>query len=154
HPEVDVKLRKSRLAHGVGDASSLRLRQAWRNHAFSCSQPDRECYGDVSTTEPLEHDATCAKYCILTRSIAERKIAAGQLELRMKAVRLAFCSLLPQVVAVALGFTQASPVPLINNPLVPTSVRPGGGAFTLTVNGTGFVAGSVVNWNRVSLTTT
>ena len=31
-----------------------------------------------------------------------------------------------------------NPIPLINNPLVPTSVAPGDGGFTLTVNGTGF----------------
>jgi FG-GAP-like repeat/IPT/TIG domain len=41
----------------------------------------------------------------------------------------------------------ANPVPLINQPLVPDAVAPGGAGFTLTVNGTGFVAGSVVDWN-------
>jgi len=40
-----------------------------------------------------------------------------------------------------------NPVPLVNYPLVPAAVAPGGSAFTLTVNGTGFVSGSVVNWN-------
>ena len=52
-----------------------------------------------------------------------------------------------------------SPVPLINQPLVPTSVAPGSGAFTLTVNGMGFVSpgfaqGSVVTWNGSSRETT
>jgi hypothetical protein len=42
---------------------------------------------------------------------------------------------------------QSNPVPFVNQPLVPTTVAPGSPAFTLTVNGTGFVAGSVVNWN-------
>src|SRR5215467_12663414 len=37
-----------------------------------------------------------------------------------------------------------NPVPLINQPLVPETAAPGGPGFTLTVNGTGFVAGSVV----------
>jgi hypothetical protein len=41
----------------------------------------------------------------------------------------------------------ANPVPLVNQPLIPASVAPGGGGFTLTVNGTGFVQGSTVNWN-------
>ena len=41
----------------------------------------------------------------------------------------------------------ANPVPLINQPLSPDVTTPGGAAFTLTVNGTGFVSGSVVNWN-------
>jgi hypothetical protein len=47
-----------------------------------------------------------------------------------------------------------NPVPLVNQPLVPTSVVPGAPGLTLTVNGTGFVATSVVNWNGTSLSTT
>ena len=49
---------------------------------------------------------------------------------------------------------QSNPVPLINQPLVPDAVAPGGQSFTLTVNGTGFVSGSVVQWNGVALATT
>jgi hypothetical protein len=37
---------------------------------------------------------------------------------------------------------------------LPTSVKPGTAGFTLTVNGTGFVVGSVVNWNGNPRTTT
>jgi len=40
-----------------------------------------------------------------------------------------------------------NPVPFVNQPLVPASVLPGAKAFTLTINGTGFVSGSMVNWN-------
>jgi hypothetical protein len=47
-----------------------------------------------------------------------------------------------------------SPVPLINQPLVPSSVAPGNAAFNLTVNGTGFVHGATVQWNGVPLATT
>jgi hypothetical protein len=56
----------------------------------------------------------------------------------------------------ALGGTAQSqnPVPLINQPLVPDAVAPGKSGFTLTVNGTGFVSGSVVNWNGTPLATT
>ncbi len=53
-----------------------------------------------------------------------------------------------------LALAQSNPVPLINNPLVPDAVAPGGPSFTLTVNGTGFVSGSTVNWNGVPLATT
>jgi hypothetical protein len=42
---------------------------------------------------------------------------------------------------------QSNPVPLVNQPLLPASVKPGSTGFTLTVNGTGFSSGSVVNWN-------
>jgi hypothetical protein len=47
-----------------------------------------------------------------------------------------------------------NPVPLISLPLIPTAVVPGAAAFNLTVNGTGFVPGSVVQWNNSPLTTT
>jgi hypothetical protein len=48
----------------------------------------------------------------------------------------------------------ANPVPLINQPLAPDAVAPGGAEFTLTVNGTGFVSGSVVNWDGSARATT
>jgi transcriptional regulator with XRE-family HTH domain len=44
-------------------------------------------------------------------------------------------------------------VPLINQPLVPDTAVPGGAGFTLTVSGTGFVSGSVMNWNGSPMTT-
>ena len=40
-----------------------------------------------------------------------------------------------------------NPVPLVNQPLVPGAVKPGGAGFTLTVTGTGFVSGATVHWN-------
>ena len=40
-----------------------------------------------------------------------------------------------------------SPVPIVNQPLVPDVIPPGSGSFELTVNGTGFVSDSVVYWN-------
>jgi hypothetical protein len=51
-----------------------------------------------------------------------------------------------------------NPVPFVNQPLVPDAVAPappGGPGFTLalTVNGTGFVPGSKVNWNGSPRTT-
>lgn len=49
---------------------------------------------------------------------------------------------------------QNKPVPYIDLPLAPTSVRPGSSAFTLTVNGAGFVSGSTVYWNGSARTTT
>jgi len=42
---------------------------------------------------------------------------------------------------------QTNPVPLVDNPLSPSSAAPGSPGFTLTVNGTGFRANSVVKWN-------
>jgi FG-GAP-like repeat/Abnormal spindle-like microcephaly-assoc'd, ASPM-SPD-2-Hydin/FG-GAP repeat len=52
----------------------------------------------------------------------------------------------------ALSYAQA-PVPFISQPLVPDATAPGGPQFILTVNGTGFVANSVVNWNESALAT-
>jgi hypothetical protein len=42
----------------------------------------------------------------------------------------------------------------LNQPLVPASTAPGGAAFTLTVSGTGFVSGAVIDWNGSPRTTT
>src|SRR5215469_11666034 len=47
-----------------------------------------------------------------------------------------------------------NPVPLINQPLVPDALKPGGAGFTLTVNGTGFASGATVKWNGSPLATT
>ena len=44
-----------------------------------------------------------------------------------------------------------SPVPFVNQPLVPDSSAAGAVQLTITVNGTGFVSGSVVSWNGQSL---
>src|SRR5258708_39726840 len=62
----------------------------------------------------------------------------------MKRFTLAAFSVIVFLATSLLG--QSNPVPFVNQPLVPTTVVPGSGAFTLTVNGTGFVSGSVVNW--------
>jgi len=52
----------------------------------------------------------------------------------------------------ALTFPINNPVPTITS-TSPTSATAGGTAFTLTVNGTNFIASSVVNWNGTALTT-
>lgn len=43
--------------------------------------------------------------------------------------------------------TLLAQVPFVNQPLVPTSVKPGGNGFTLTVSGTGFSRRAGVEWN-------
>ena len=48
-------------------------------------------------------------------------------------------------------FGQNNPVPFVNLPLNPGAVTPGSPGFKLTVNGTNFVKGSVVNWNGSAL---
>src|SRR5215467_4805236 len=52
------------------------------------------------------------------------------------------------------ALSTSNPVPVINVPLVPDTQHPGALGFTLVVNGTGFVAGSVVKWNGSARTTT
>jgi VCBS repeat protein/centrosomal CEP192-like protein/ASPM-SPD-2-Hydin domain-containing protein/FG-GAP repeat protein len=49
---------------------------------------------------------------------------------------------------------EQNPVPEVAQPMIPASMAPGGAGFTLTVNGTGFVSASVVNWNGVARATT
>jgi len=72
--------------------------------------------------------------------------------IRRAAVFVIFLSL--SIALSAADSFAANPVPLINQPLVPTTASPGGAAFTLTVNGTGFVNGATVNWNGSARTTT
>jgi hypothetical protein len=56
-------------------------------------------------------------------------------------------------VPMSFGQTAPQPIPLINNPVVPTSAPPGGAGFTLTVNGTGFASGATIDWNGSPRTT-
>jgi hypothetical protein len=53
----------------------------------------------------------------------------------------------------AVSFTVNNPVPTITT-ISPTSATAGGASFTLTVNGTGFVSTSVVNFSGNARATT
>src|SRR5260221_8356194 len=66
------------------------------------------------------------------------------------AIALVFVS----IVSHSTPLLAANPVPIINQPLVPGTAAPGGNAFSLAVNGTGFVSGSSVEWNGSPRTTT
>src|SRR5208282_6587074 len=58
--------------------------------------------------------------------------------------RIFFC--LAVMLAGATAHAQTNPSPYLY-PLFPAATQPGGPAFSLTVTGTGFVSGAVVNWN-------
>jgi hypothetical protein len=60
--------------------------------------------------------------------------------------RLHFACLFLVLVS-TMTLAKSAPVPLLYQPLVPTSVAPGSGGFTLTINGTGFASDAVANWN-------
>ena len=47
----------------------------------------------------------------------------------------------------AFTMAKSNPVPSVNQPLSPDAAKPGGPAFTLTVQGAGFVSKSMVQWN-------
>jgi len=51
------------------------------------------------------------------------------------------------------GASTNNPFPQISQPLLPTSVAPGGGPFSLELYGTGFTSSSTVNWNGTALVT-
>ena len=61
-------------------------------------------------------------------------------------------SLLAAALVLAQGGT--NPVPLINEPLVPSALPPNIAGKVITINGTGFVSSSVVKWNGTALPTT
>ena len=64
------------------------------------------------------------------------------------------CAALILLFAAACLTGSAQSVPFIDQPLVPTAIKDGGPGFTLTVNGGGFVAQSVVLWNGSPVATT
>lgn len=89
-------------------------------------------------------------------------VSSGQLDLAVSAADIASGATVSLVVSNPApgGGTSGSQTLTINNPapalasLLPSSATAGGPAFTLTVNGTGFVPTSVVRWNGVDLVTT
>jgi hypothetical protein len=72
------------------------------------------------------------------------------MEIPMKQFQL---SCLFQILWAIAATAQVNPAPLVNQPLVPAAVAPGHAAFTLTVNGTGFVPHSTIYWNGVKQAT-
>jgi hypothetical protein len=68
----------------------------------------------------------------------------------MKFFQVPWCMAL---ISASVCFAQSNPVPFINQPLVPAAVEPAGPGFKLTVNGAGFVNGSIVDWNGTPLAT-
>lgn len=82
-----------------------------------------------------------------------RQHSAG-MSIRIPGVFSLLIAVLTVLTLVTAAATAQNPVPFIDQPLVPDAVAPGGSAFTLTVNGAGFVASSTVNWNGSPLTTT
>jgi len=58
-----------------------------------------------------------------------------------------------QLYGIDVSIAAVNPVPVLTS-ISPTSGTAGGAAFTLTVNGSGFYAGSVVRWNGSNRTTT
>jgi large repetitive protein len=63
------------------------------------------------------------------------------------------CVLLAAALSASTAFSASNPVPYVDI-LSPVSVHPGSTSVTLTLNGTGFVSTSVVEWNGTALTTT
>jgi hypothetical protein len=60
---------------------------------------------------------------------------------------IAFAVFVSMTCTAAFGTITTNPVPYIDQPLLPAASAPGGSAFTLTVNGVGFVSTSTVLWN-------
>lgn len=84
----------------------------------------------------------------MTRNFSSQHFSLNHLSLALLTALLLAIAMLP---AVALA---QNPVPLINQPLIPDAVVPGGESFELTVNGSGFASNSVVNWSGHARATT
>jgi FG-GAP-like repeat/Abnormal spindle-like microcephaly-assoc'd, ASPM-SPD-2-Hydin len=98
-----------------------------------------------------------ARTDFLGRVFGRAEIAMKQARLRFSAIAVSLLAALLIVFGSLTVFSNdalaQNPVPFINQPLVPDATAPGSAGFTLTVNGTGFVSGSVVNWNTTALAT-
>jgi hypothetical protein len=81
------------------------------------------------------------------------KASAGRLSGAFRTLPIAL-AIVVVVVACGTVFAANNAVPSIDLPTVPSAAIPGGAGFTLTVNGAGFVNGSVVNWNGSPRVTT
>ncbi len=77
-----------------------------------------------------------------------------RVEIRVLHGYVLLLAVLAVFVLLAASAIAQNPVPFVDQPLVPDATAPGGPGFTLTVNGAGFVAGSVVNWNGSPRATT
>ncbi len=66
----------------------------------------------------------------------------------------AFTLTLTAMIVLSLVASALAQVPYLYGPLQPGQKAPGAATFTLTVYGTGFASGAVVNWNGKPLTTT
>lgn len=75
------------------------------------------------------------------------------MSLRMTRWAVSFLLLAAGLAIPSIAAATSNPIPFLN-PLTPDAAAPGGPAFTLTVTGTGFVSGSMVNWNGSPRTTT
>jgi hypothetical protein len=103
-------------------------------------------YGDFSETNdcpnPLPANGTCTVQVVFTPT---------HLLISNGAVLLVSFASADSPLAVSLNGTGEKPsnnaVPLVLQPLVPSSVAPGGSGLTLQVNGDGFDSHSVVRWN-------
>ncbi len=97
--------------------------------------------GDASQTNTC--GLTLAKGASCTISVSFSPAASGARTGSVTVTDVALDS--PHVIAVS-GFGLGNPVPLVNQPLLPTSALPGTPGLNLVVTGTGFVPGSVVYW--------
>ncbi|HMY71664.1 MAG TPA: pre-peptidase C-terminal domain-containing protein, partial [Blastocatellia bacterium] len=95
-------------------------------------------------------------------SVQTTFVTSSQLTAQIPAGLIASGGLLPVVVfnpppvggtSNSVNFSVTNPAPAITN-INPTQVTAGGGAFSLTVNGSGFVPGSIVRVNSADRTTT
>jgi len=75
------------------------------------------------------------------------------MHLRVLGRVLLFAMCFPLLTVPSRANSSPNPVPFLN-PLLPSAGVPGGSTLTLMVTGTGFVSGSVVDWNGAALTTT
>jgi hypothetical protein len=144
-PSVESSLSTSSLVFApqtVATAGAAQTVTLSNIGALSLSIAGVVASGDATQTNNCGATLGVGANCVIT--IAFTPAASGARSGAMTVTDSAPDS--PHVVAIS-GFGLPNPVPMVYQPLIPTAVQPGGPGLTVTVNGTGFLPGSAVDWN-------
>ena len=151
-------------APGGGTSASIQFTINNPNIAITSLTPSSATAGGPAFTLTVNGSGFASGSVVTFNGVAKPTtfISATQLTAAIAAIDIASAGTASVAVtsSAPAQVTSGTQIFMINNPaptaasISPTSSTAGGAAFTLTVNGTGFVTTSVVNFNGVSKTTT
>ena len=144
-PQIESALSTASLVFApqtVGTVSSSRTVTLSNIGSLALNIASILATGDAVETNTCGATLAAKAHCLITISFSPA--ATGP---RSGTVVVTDASLdSPHIVSIS-GFGVPNPVPVVNQPLLPTAIQPGTSVPVVIVNGTGFVPGSVVYWN-------